>query len=42
MWYVGGDSFEFDLDGGSNFLQQGQLSLDQQNLQRVLDDMGAL
>ncbi|CAO2045269.1 unnamed protein product [Urochloa humidicola] len=42
MWDVGGDTFEFDLDGGADFLQQAQLSLDEPNLERILDDMGAL
>lgn len=42
MWDVGGDTFEFDLDDGADFLQQAELSLDEPNLERMLDDMGAL
>ena len=42
MWDIGGDTFEFDLDGGADFLQQAQLSLDEPAIESILDDIGAL
>ena len=41
MWDVGGDSFEF-FDGGAQFLQHADLSLDEPDLEKVLEDLGAL
>lgn len=41
MWDVGGDSFEM-FEGGADFLQEAALSLDEPDLERVLEDLGAL
>ena len=41
MWDVGGDSCEM-FDGGADFLQQAELSLDEPDLERVLEDLSAL
>jgi len=42
MWDIGGDTFEFNFDGGADFLQQAQLSLDEPAIENILDDIGAL
>ena len=42
MWDIGGDTFEFNLDGGADFLQQAQLSLDEPAIESILDDIWAL
>ena len=42
MWDIGGDTFEADFEGGADFLERADLSLDEPDLERVLEDLGAL
>lgn len=41
MWDVAGDRYEL-FDGGADFLQQAELTLDEPDLERLLEDLGAL
>jgi len=42
MWDIGADTFEADFEGGADFLEHADLSLDEPDLERVLEDLGAL
>jgi len=42
MWDIGADTFEADFEGGADFLEHADLSLDEPDLERVLKDLGAL
>ena len=42
MWDIRADTFEADFEGGADFLEHADLSLDEPNLERVLEDLGAL
>ena len=42
MWDIGADTFEADFEGGVDFLEHVDLSLDEPDLERVLEDLGAL
>ena len=40
MWDIGADTFESDFEGGADFLEHADLSLDEPELERVLEDLG--
>ena len=42
MWDIGADTFESDFEGGADFLEHADLSLDEPELERVLEDLGAM
>jgi hypothetical protein len=43
MWDVGADTFEADFEGGADFLEQADMSLDEPELEeRLFEDLGAL
>ncbi|AQK46467.1 LSM7-like [Zea mays] len=43
MWDVGADTFEADFEGGADFLEQTDLSLDEPELEeRLFEDLEAL
>jgi len=42
MWDIGADTFESDFEGGADFLEPADLSLDEPELERVLEDLGAM
>ena len=42
MWDIGADTFEADFEGGVDFLEYADLSLNEPDLERVLEDLGAL
>ncbi|ONM13884.1 hAT transposon superfamily protein [Zea mays] len=43
MWDVGADTFEADFEGGADFLEQANLSLDEPELEeRLFEDLEAL
>ena len=42
MWDIGANTFEADFEGGVDFLEHVDLSLDEPDLERVLEDLGAL
>ncbi|CAN6246063.1 unnamed protein product [Urochloa humidicola] len=42
MWDIGADNFEADFEGGADFLEHADLSLDEPDLEKVLEDLGAL
>ena len=42
MWDIGADTFESDFEGGADFLEHDDLSLDEPELERVLEDLGAI
>ena len=42
MWDIGANTFEADFEGGTNFLEHANQSLDELDLERVLEDLGAL
>jgi len=42
MWDGGANNFETDFEGGADFLEHADLSLDEPELEKVLEDLGAL
>lgn len=42
MWDVGADNFETDFEGGADFLEHADLSLDEPEPEIFFEDLGAL